>query len=56
MYSTGGKKIMNKYQFLNTYCLYCGTQRCEGVDSALFEGCIHKDELDELQEKENNEV
>lgn len=42
---------MNKYQFLNTYCLYCGTQRCEGPDSALFEGCEHKDELEEEDEQ-----
>lgn len=45
---------MNKYQFLNTYCLYCGTQRCEGVDSEWFEGCEHKDELEEEEDNVQN--
>ena len=38
---------MNKYEFQLIYCLCCGTQRCEGVDSEWFEGCEHKDELEE---------
>lgn len=30
---------MDKQQFYETYCLNCGTQRCEGIDTEWFEGC-----------------
>ena len=33
---------MNDKQFIETYCLNCGTQRCEGIGTEWFEGCKHK--------------
>ena len=33
---------MNYVEFMNTYCLLCGTQRCGGVyDEFYREGCKH---------------
>lgn len=32
---------MNKKEFEEKYCIPCGTQRCEGVDSVYAEGCYH---------------
>ena len=37
---------MNKEQFVENYCLTCGTQRCEGIDSEWFEGCQKRWNLD----------
>ena len=39
---------MNKKQFTETYCLQCGTQRCEGIDSEWFEGCPYRWNLDDM--------
>lgn len=52
---------MNKEEFIKTYCLNCGTQRCEGVDSEGFEGCKKKWELDGMHasdeiERLNNKI
>lgn len=33
---------MNDKQFIETYCLNCGTQRCEGIGTEWFEGCQHR--------------
>lgn len=30
---------MDKKQFYETYCMRCGTQRCEGIGTEWFEGC-----------------
>lgn len=52
---------MNKEEFIKTYCLNCGTQRCEGIDSEWFEGCKKKWELDGMNasdeiERLNNKI
>lgn len=38
---------VNKEQFFEKYCSLCGTQRCEGPGSPMFEGCLYKSELEE---------
>ena len=37
---------MNDKQFTETYCLSCGTQRCEGPGTEWFEGCKYKQNHD----------
>lgn len=37
---------MNKEQFVEKYCLACGSQRCEGIDSEWGEGCQYRWNLD----------
>ena len=32
-------------QFVETYCHNCGSQRCEGIGTDWFEGCVHKGAL-----------
>ena len=39
---------MDKKQFYETYCLHCGTQRCEGIDSEWGEGCHYRWNLDDV--------
>lgn len=42
------KKIYTKYnekEFIKHFCNHCGTQRCEGIHSEWFEGCLFKDNL-----------
>ena len=33
---------MNDEKFIETYCQNCGSQRCEGIGTAWFEGCKYK--------------
>ena len=37
---------MNKEQFYETYCIHCGSQRCEGIDTDWGEGCQYRWNLD----------
>ena len=37
---------MDKKQFYETYCMRCGTQRCEGIDTEWGEGCQYRWNLD----------
>ena len=37
---------MDKKQFYETYCMHCGTQRCEGIDTEWGEGCQYRWNLD----------
>ena len=37
---------MNKKQFYETYCIHCGSQRCEGIDTDWGEGCQYRWNLD----------
>lgn len=32
-------------KFISKYCNKCGSQRCEGINSEWFEGCIYKNFL-----------
>ena len=44
------KGLSNKLsedEFINKYCRKCGSQRCEGIGTESFEGCIHKEFLDD---------
>ena len=34
--------------FEQTYCMNCGSQRCDGIYSEWFDGCIHKEELTKI--------
>lgn len=55
-------EVMNKKQFIETYCHNCGTQRCEGIDTEWFEGCPKRWNLDNYGdaaaeiEKLNNKI
>ena len=37
----GDSVNLTKEEFVNKYCNYCGSQRCEGFDSIWLEGCRH---------------
>ena len=39
-------------EFEAQICSECGTQRCEGIDSDWFNGCIYKDLLKQDSEQE----
>ena len=52
---------MKKDEFIKTYCDFCGTQRCEGIDTEWFTGCPHRNELEDSSEElkmenENNKM
>ena len=32
-------------EFIALHCSLCGSQRCEGIGSEMFEGCKFKDQL-----------
>lgn len=32
--------------FKEKYCINCGSQRCEGIESEWFDGCQHRYELE----------
>ena len=34
---------LSEDEFINKYCRKCGSQRCEGIGTESFEGCIHKE-------------
>lgn len=36
---------MNAEEFVEKYCLGCGSQRCEGIGTEWFDGCEHREEL-----------
>lgn len=36
---------MNESEFIEEYCLCCGTQRCEGIGTIWFDGCPYRFEL-----------
>lgn len=36
---------MNESDFIEKHCLWCGTQRCEGIATVWFDGCPHRFEL-----------
>lgn len=38
--------INTEKEFIEKYCHNCGSQRCEGIGTAWFEGCQHKDEFE----------
>ncbi len=38
---------MNAEEFVKKYCLGCGSQRCEGIGTEWFDGCSHREELDD---------
>ena len=38
---------LSEDEFINKYCRKCGSQRCEGIGTESFEGCIHKEFLDD---------
>lgn len=38
---------INADQFFEKYCSLCGTQRCEGPGSPMFQGCLYRSELKE---------
>ena len=38
--------INSEKEFIKKYCYGCGSQRCEGIGSAWFEGCQYKDEFE----------
>lgn len=40
---------MNREEFYKKYCVLCGSQRCEGIDSEWFDGCKEEDKLDETE-------
>ena len=42
-------------EFIKKYCSNCGTQRCEGVGTEWFEGCMYK-ELLKTEAQHNDEL
>ena len=54
---------MSAEEFMQAYCIWCGSQRCEGIGTDWFDGCSYKSELtagdycdepDSLEVKEPN--
>ena len=45
---------LNEGDFIEKYCLWCGTQRCEGIGTVWFDGCLHRFELKGYKEDENS--
>lgn len=37
--------LLAREEFEEQVCSECGTQRCEGIDSEWFDGCVYKDLL-----------
>ena len=35
-------KTVTEKQFIKQFCKFCGTQRCEGINTEFFNGCIHR--------------
>lgn len=40
---------MTEEAFIKEHCCCCGSQRCEGIGTAWFEGCVYKWDLDGMQ-------
>ena len=38
---------LSKAEFYEKYCSFCGSQRCEGIGTMWFDGCIYKELLKE---------
>ena len=38
-------------EFEQIYCLKCGSQRCEGIDTEWFKGCQYNDKLKKAEPK-----
>lgn len=36
---------LTEEEFYNEYCLECGSQRCEGIDTKWFDGCRYRYKL-----------
>ena len=34
-------------EFYEKYCSFCGSQRCEGIGTIWFDGCMYKELLKE---------
>ena len=34
-------------EYYDEFCSYCGSQRCEGIGTVLFNGCMYKELLKE---------
>ena len=47
------KNKLSEDDFINKYCRKCGSQRCEGIGTESFEGCIHKEFLDDAFKRVN---
>lgn len=43
---------MNKEEFIEKHCKECGSQRCEGIGTAWFDGCPFRGELTSVKELE----
>lgn len=41
---------MNKEEFVEKHCKECGSQRCEGIGTAWFDGCPFRGELTSVEE------
>lgn len=39
-----------KDEFIEKHCQMCGSQRCEGPGTEMFDGCIYANELSEENE------
>ena len=40
---------LTKEDFVERFCHNCGSQRCEGIGTVWFEGCIHKEHLKDYE-------
>ena len=38
--------VHTEKEFIEKYCHNCGSQRCEGIGTAWFEGCQYKDKFE----------
>lgn len=53
--STGEPRpLLTEEEFIETYCHNCGSQRCEGIGTAWFEGCQHRHELSKYDAKQES--
>ena len=43
--STSFVTLLTADEFYAKYCMLCGSQRCGGVGSEYFDGCVHSNEL-----------
>ena len=37
---------LTEQEFIHKYCYPCGTQRCEGIGTEWFNGCLYRHELE----------
>ena len=50
------QKRKREIEFEEQHCRLCGSQRCEGYGSEMFEGCPYNNELEESYEKETIDI